>query len=445
MNTKLHGWGNVAPALAGCLAVAALAPDEAAAQTWTIGPQTVLPMEVGAGTTSGREHARRWARWCTGQVTEEPTLRLQVEEGAPTFYLTVSSPGDSTLLVTGPDDVVACDDDGMGMNASLLMVVNPGIYEVRVGSFTGEPLPWTLTASTEVEGGMMPSMEESADPLPPADGPVQALSAAFEPHPMQLQGTAGGPFSGTAQTTEMYCNGWLPAQPQHRILLGEDLPFLRMSATSPRDTTLFVRGPGGQIWCNDDTHGVDPEISGPMGAGTYDIYVGTWRQNTSEGYTLTLARTPMEDGMAGAPGDIVPDNMSGLADLAAGGGEVSSLRMAPGFLPDPRRVTGQSGGSTQGNRFGRSTIGPCRGTIPEAPQHELELDGDFSWLRLTVDAASDTTLVVVGPAGQVYCHDDVVGLNPEVATAFPAGRWQVYVGSIGPAGPYTLEVSELSR
>lgn len=67
---------------------------------------------------------------------------------------------------------------------------------------------------------------------------------------------------------------------------------------------------------------------------------------------------------------------------------------------------------------------------------------DFSQLRVQVSSAKDTSLVIRGPDG-IRCNDDTDGLNPVVQGRWPAGRYEVFVGSVADGfHRYSLRVTE---
>lgn len=131
----------------------------------------------------------------------------------------------------------------------------------------------------------------------------------------------------------------------------------------------------------------------------------------------------------------------GLALAAAQTPRGGTLTLAPGFLPDPQRVTGTTAGEIDA-----ATLSPsCSGFVGRAPDHVLVLRAPEAWLRVFVSAASDTTLVIQRPDGSWSCNDDAFGRNPAVEGAFAAGRYAIYVGSYhaGVTAPYALSVTEL--
>jgi hypothetical protein len=71
----------------------------------------------------------------------------------------------------------------------------------------------------------------------------------------------------------------------------------------------------------------------------------------------------------------------------------------------------------------------------------------FGYLRMFVVSQGDTTLVVRGSNGMIYCNDDTYGLNPALdLNALPPGRYDVFVGSYsqGAQNPYVLYFTENS-
>lgn len=125
----------------------------------------------------------------------------------------------------------------------------------------------------------------------------------------------------------------------------------------------------------------------------------------------------------------------------------SAVTLSSGFVPDPHTARGQAAGSVQASSLGPNAAA-CAGAIPTAPQHTLTLQDDFANLRILVNAraGSDTTLVIRKPDGSFACNDDGEALNPIVEGAFPAGTYQVYIGtySEGESVPYVIGFSELA-
>lgn len=121
-----------------------------------------------------------------------------------------------------------------------------------------------------------------------------------------------------------------------------------------------------------------------------------------------------------------------------------TVTLRSGFLPDPRVIALQSGGSIDVSQLNSN----CRGFISEAPDVRLVYSAGSLPLYISVDSSADTTLVVNGPDGEWYCDDDggTRGLNPSIRFETPqSGRYEIWVGTYGSASLRNarLHISEL--
>src|SRR5690606_37746913 len=67
------------------------------------------------------------------------------------------------------------------------------------------------------------------------------------------------------------------AGPDAVIRLEAERDRVVFGANSDTDTTLVVLAPGTGAYCNDDTHGLDPEVDlSPAPAGDYAVWIGTY-------------------------------------------------------------------------------------------------------------------------------------------------------------------------
>lgn len=252
------------------------------------------------------------------------------------------------------------------------------------------------------------------------------LSPGFLPDPAVGTGLSGGRVDATAHgnTSHGACTGMIDSSPDHTMVLRRDFSRLRVHVVAQQDTSLVIRGPDG-LRCNDDSDGLNPMVEGYWPAGTYQIYVGSVDSGTHE-YDISVSELPR----------------TGDAPAAASGSDYESVTLAPGFTPDPRTLTGTSGGSVEARSMGRSHYGPCVGKIDGTADHVVTLTRDFRFLRLHVLSDEDTSLVIRGPDG-LRCNDDADGLNPVVEGRWPAGQYEVFIGSVdGGYHRYTLRVSE---
>lgn len=118
------------------------------------------------------------------------------------------------------------------------------------------------------------------------------LNPGFAPDPSIVRGISGGEISASevatrTETATGACTGFVDEQPDHTVVLTSVFNFLDFQVESPEDTTLIVRGPGG-TWCNDDYSGKNPGIAGQWLSGTYQIWVGSYRQNEYSPYVIRM-------------------------------------------------------------------------------------------------------------------------------------------------------------
>lgn len=121
-----------------------------------------------------------------------------------------------------------------------------------------------------------------------------------------------------------------------------------------------------------------------------------------------------------------------------------TVALASGFTPDPRMLSGTSGGGMSASAFG----GGCRGYVTPQPDHHLFLNTPFNWMRVFVRSSGDTTLIIRGPMPSMAtrCNDDRFGLNPAVEGSWAAGQYHIWVGSYSQAqmNPYQIGFTEMN-
>jgi hypothetical protein len=120
-----------------------------------------------------------------------------------------------------------------------------------------------------------------------------------------------------------------------------------------------------------------------------------------------------------------------------------TITLESGFTPDPRVIALRAGGDIAASRAGSR----CTGFITNAPDVRLVYEAGSLPLIISVDAGSDTTLVVNGPNGEFYCDDDSgEGSNPSIRLNNPqSGRYEIWVGTYrsGNSQPARLHISEI--
>jgi hypothetical protein len=281
--------------------------------------------------------------------------------------------------------------------------------------------------------------------------PVQ-LSAGFVPDPTRASGMAGGMVqSQSVPGAPGNCRGFIPGAPQQIIQTPTGFNFLRLIAQplAGTDLTLMVRGTS-QTWCADDTYGNVPGLDlQALPPGRYDVYVGTYSQSGPAPFQLLMSElqsTVPDNNTAVRPQPQYPvrpqpqveANALGALDFT-GRPLFGRMMVAGNFIT--RSVRGRNGGALGAQ--GIHGQGICRGFFQGPPNHVVALTQPQNFLRMYVVSAADSTLVIRRPDGQVLCNDDTYQLNPGVEGSFPAGLYQVWVGTYreNESRPYQLTVT----
>lgn len=103
------------------------------------------------GKSGGEIDASTLRAECKGWVASRPDFLLQAKDAFTELRVMAHAEGDVTLLLTEPDGDLLCNDDtepGRTPDPLLRAAIEPGTYEVRVGSFArGEDVAYKLAFS----------------------------------------------------------------------------------------------------------------------------------------------------------------------------------------------------------------------------------------------------------------------------------------------------------
>ncbi|WP_413172320.1 hypothetical protein [Anabaena azotica] len=118
------------------------------------------------------------------------------------------------------------------------------------------------------------------------------IKRQFSPDPLEVRGMSGGSvparkINGGSETPTGSCSGFVDEAPDHTLKLTSKFDYLKLQVESPADTTIIIKGPGGN-WCNDDFDGKNPGIVGEWLKGTYQIWVGSYEKGKYLPYTLKI-------------------------------------------------------------------------------------------------------------------------------------------------------------
>jgi serine protease Do len=295
---------------------------------------------------------------------------------------------------------------------------------------------------------------------------VLALNQGFSPDPTIVRAIAGGPLDGSRFSAD--CRGNFPTRPQHRIVTN-GLPSVRMftMADGNADVTLaVVSANGSAVFCDDDRGGSNQAMLDlRLGAGAYDVFVGTFNAGAQPAYglvvTTDLSLTP--DTMQSArprpqsnntnsstspwnnpnTGTPTPPQYNRPIDRAA------TMRPTGALVRLGRNGGGVARGRTGGNQMANAIHSGCTGFTNLAPSHAVQIPTAGFTAVFGVRSAADTTLMIRAPNGEVRCNDDANGgFNPEVIFEQTVpGTYTVWVGTYraGLRNLYQLSVSLQAR
>ena len=126
-----------------------------------------------------------------------------------------------------------------------------------------------------------------------ANANALTLATGFTPNPTVLRGTGGGnrqaeEVVNTRHTSTGPCLGFISSNPHEEITLEDRFSNLELVVESEADTTLIIAGPGG-VWCNDDSQGRNPAITGEWLPGSYRVWIGAYTASEAPAYELSIS------------------------------------------------------------------------------------------------------------------------------------------------------------
>ena len=266
-------------------------------------------------------------------------------------------------------------------------------------------------------------------------GPMK-IEAGFSPDPKVITGNSGGQRKAARFSSS--CSGWVrSASPDHKVELTTAFSSLRFLVDGgDADTSLVVQKPSGEFLCNDDADGKHPMITGPMSAGVYSIWIGSYEKGKTVDYRFGISQSSITTAAA----------LRTTGAIVAQSGEASvfgAVRLSHSFPSDPHIARGSvHGGTASASKWDTS----CTGMVSPKPHHIFTALSDFATLKLMVSAKQDVSLIVKTEKGDYWCNDDFEGSNPRLSRSFPKGEYQIWIGAADPTRrtAYKLGFSELS-
>lgn len=240
---------------------------------------------VVSGQSGGQDRAQSRHGSCRGWIARNPDHFFDANGHFGNLRIIAYAQADTTLVVMRPDGSFACADDSEGHHPVVAGQFPAGRYAVWVGSYReGEVAPYRL-GFTELGSVTAQSLAQTggATPTGPSNFGTVTLTPGFTPDPHVASGVSGGALD--ARQMGAQCRGWISNTPDHILQATSGFRSLRIMARANSDTTLVIEG-GGRVWCNDDGEGRNPVVTTQLPAGTYRIWIGSYRQGENARYTL---------------------------------------------------------------------------------------------------------------------------------------------------------------
>ena len=251
---------------------------------------------------------------CIGSIPAAPQLVVRTQVASLVSFA-VQGQGDTVLVVLAADGTSYCDDDSGGStNPAISTVLPPGEHRVWVGTYheDASPIPFAISIAT------------AAAPNGPLDSRGLAPTADAT-HGEQRPTEMPMPFAGTvlpsvsAHEIDARCMGHIAPGPS--LVVDVDAwTYVRLDAAGNDDLVLFVEGPNGSIWCDDDGGPSNmPLVAELFEPGRYRVWVGTYSARTTPApYSLVLRGTPQASAVEPTPQTLaVGSEMVLAADAAA--------------------------------------------------------------------------------------------------------------------------------
>lgn len=230
---------------------------------------------------------------CVGYIAGAPDVRVDYVAGGYPLYIGAESAADTTLVVHGPDGRWYCDDDtGSGRNPLLSFEsALSGQYNIWVGTYGEQAYHAAQLLLSERNDAEFVQEDVWPDGSLYPTGGSASLRSGFtnDPYSVRLYAPTGGP--SRASLLGASCTGYTTAAPTFELYFSAGKFPLYLRARSQGDTTLIVRDPNGNWFCDDDSAGdYDPLlVLGRPPSGYYDIWVGSYAQGESHYADLLIS------------------------------------------------------------------------------------------------------------------------------------------------------------
>lgn len=273
------------------------------------------------------------------------------------------------------------------------------------------------------------------------------LAAGFPLDPFLVSVNGGGELD--ASLLGGTCNGFINGNPTLTVNWTGKTDLVRAFTFSDSDPTLVVQTPDGKFLCGDDSNQVvldsQVEIANPA-PGKYNIWVGSAAPKqllptilvltTHAGVSVdnfqlsALVKRPAMPQTNAVPNTQPGTNLSGAVKSFKG-----QVAGPLGATPLTQDIKSEGKVAAFSLDVGQAR---CSGFVGETPDYVFDVKNTTDQITVWLASKQDTSLLVVGPDGTVYCNDDAGegNTNPAVVVTKPAqGQYAVFVGRLNQDAP----------
>jgi len=234
----------------------------------------------------------------TGRVTPAPNFTVQYDSLnlGRDLEFRVQTDCDTTLLINDSNGSWHFNDDEDGTLQPRLRLANApsGQYDLWVGTYSDQSCQATLVVETfPGEGGATPPTPEPTCPDWSLGGAEVRLTTGGAPDTRAV--VAGGSVDLFGNQCGYDAHGYVAEAPDFTLYLDPagQVTTLDIVVQGQCDTTLLVNDPTTAWLFNDDANDLQPAIQiGDAVDGRYDIWVGTFGQETCDSMITFSATTP---------------------------------------------------------------------------------------------------------------------------------------------------------
>ena len=358
------------------------------------------------GVAGGPIDAARVDASCRGHFPRIAHALIRVRQPSVLSLTTLSNGVDLTMAVHAPDGTFRCDDDsGEGMNPRIQGPFLPGDYHVWVGMFgEGQTAAFTLSLQVEATGTAVTEHGIVPDVAPT----LGIVDFATEPGGIRRPSVANGTVAGSDINAS--CRGVFPPAPATSFTLTQPR-FVSITTESNADLTLLIRGPNGQITCDDDSgNGTNPRLDGIDPPGSYQVWIGPFSQSHAAApYTLSIVSDPVSQTIDHNGLSYASRPVFATVDVAT--------------VSTPQTYQGVTFGRIEGTRIDMA----CGARFLAVPHVALQ-SASPRRVHITATAAQGINVLMRTPDGTERCPASSSN-NVMADVDLPAGTSQLWVGT----------------